>query len=154
MHEPLTRADDEHRKAKAMPRLTKTAKTAQIAAAYEARLRAALHWADDAPTPDVAPPSGGWKELPTDYVSTDYVSTWNVLTTGYVFNAHAQRVDVACSSSIGHTIGRTDDTVSQGSLRMYSTRRLALQALRAALQRECAERLMRVELMIEAEGSE
>ena len=130
-----------------MSRLTKTAQQAQIAAAYEARLRAALRWVNDAPAPDVAPPEWGGALTP------GFVSTWNVLTTGYVFNVRTSRVDVACSSSTSHSIGRTDGTESQRPFWLYSTRLLALRALRTSVQRLCAAQLAAVDLLIEKEGS-
>lgn len=101
--------------------------------AQEPRIRAALRWTEPAPGPDVAPPS------------------WDGLSTGYLFNAHTNRVDVACSSSVSHAFGRTDQTTTQGARRLYSTRLLALQALRNAVERACAERLTAIDRQIEQE---
>lgn len=98
----------------------------------EARTRAALHWTEPAPPPDVMPPTGVF-----------------ALSTGYTFNVHAQRVDVACSSSISHSVGRTDRTTTQEPKRLYSTRLLALQALRNAMEWRFAEQLAKIDKQIE-----
>jgi hypothetical protein len=104
---------------------------------HAARVHAALHWTETVPPPDVAPPERLSRGL----------------TTGYVFNAHTRHVSVACSSSVGHAIGRTNDTTSHGSIEMYSTRRLALIALRCAMERQFAEALESVDRRIEREPS-
>ena len=115
-----------------MPRKPTKAEIAAQAAAAEverqARIRAALHWTDDADiAPDVPPPSG------------------QGLTTGYMFNAYSRRVDVACSSSVFHAIGRTDRTTTQRPIWLYSTRARALHALRVALERQFAEELAKID---------
>jgi len=99
-----------------MPKLTKAERDRQEQEAREARIRAALHWTDRAAGPDVLPPSCS--------------DSSGQMSTGYTFNAYTNRVDVACSSSIGHAIGRTDKTDSQRPLSLYSTRLLALKAQR------------------------
>lgn len=80
----------------------------------------------------------------------DVVSTGSDLVTGWTYNTHTQRVDVACSDGAFHAIGRTDKTTTQQSLAMYSTKALALRALRAALEREFAMRLEHIDRQIEA----
>lgn len=60
-------------------------------------------------------------------------------------------VDVACSSSISHARGRTDKTTSQQPLRLYSTRLLALKALRHEMELYFAEKLASVDIQIAAE---
>lgn len=116
-------------------------KAAAAQAADEQRVsreQAALRWTDDSDVaPDVPPPSD-----------------WDALTTGYVFNAHARRVDVACSSSISHAIGRVDRVTSQRPIALYSTRSRALRALRVALEHEFAAALTRVDAWIIDEESD
>lgn len=101
---------------------------AGIEAGHADQIRAALHWSDDS---DVRP------DVP--------VPDRNELTTGWTFNAYARRVDVACSSSAFHAVGRTDKTTTQQPLALYSTRERALRALRVALEREFAEALAKVD---------
>lgn len=119
-----------------MPKPSKAERERREQAAREARIRAALHWTEMAPGPDVAPPSGGG------------------LSTGYLFNAYASRVNAACSSSVSHAFGQTDRTTTQGARWLYSTRLLALHALRSAVERECAERLAEIDRQIEEEQQE
>lgn len=101
----------------------------------EAALWAALHWTDPAPGPDVAPPE-----------------SFAALSTGFLFNAYSDRVDVACSSGISHAVGSPDRVQSQGSRRLYSSRLLALRALRNAIERQCAERLYAIDRLIAKES--
>ncbi len=79
----------------------------------------------------------------------------NRLTVGYDFagalGTAGGRVEVACSSSVHHALGRTDKTTSQGSRALYSTRLLALRALRHEVEQECAKRLAGIDKQIEQE---
>jgi hypothetical protein len=102
---------------------------------YEDRIRDALRWSGDAPTPDVP--------APTD----------RSITIGWMFNVYAQRVDVACSGAVSHALVRTDRTTTQGSRALFSTRNLALRALRAALERKFAEDLARIDVLLDHEAS-
>lgn len=88
---------------------------------------------------DVPPPSIGVK--------------FGELTTGFavVGTGEYARVDVACSSSVNHAIGRTDKTSSQNAKPLYSTRLLALRACRNKVEEYAASRLAAIDLMIEAE---
>lgn len=61
------------------------------------------------------------------------------------------RVEVACSSSVHHAIGRTDRTTSQNAIRLYSTKLLALRGLRNQVEKRCAEELSRIDQQIEEE---
>ena len=63
------------------------------------------------------------------------------------------RVEPACSSSFYHGKGQQDKTNSQGARSLYSTKILALKALRRAVEKDCAERLRKVDRMIEEESS-
>lgn len=99
------------------------------AAKEAAQIRTALRWTDDTDiAPDVLPPTSR-----------------DELTTGWTFNAHSRRVDVACSSVISHAIGRTDKTTAQQPIRLFSTRVRALRALRVALEREFAAELAKID---------
>lgn len=93
----------------------------------------ALNWTEPV-APDVPPPSWG-----------------EPLTTGYVLNTYNACVNVACSSSVSHSIGKTDRVTSQNSRSLYSTKLLALRALRHAVEKECAEKLASIDLQIQAE---
>jgi len=88
--------------------------------------------------PDVIPPDNTSNRLSTGFITVGSMSD-------------SARVDTACSSSIGHGIGRTDKTTSQGSRRLYSSRILALRALRREVENDCANRLRRIDRMIEGE---
>jgi hypothetical protein len=85
---------------------------------------------------DVMPPSGFEK-----------------LSTGWLFNAHSKRVDVACSSSTGHAWGQNDRTTTQQPRRLYSTKLLALKALRYELEQKFAAELAEVDKRIQEEES-
>ncbi len=63
------------------------------------------------------------------------------------------RVVVACSSSGSHSIGRDDKTTSQRSRSLFSTKTLALHALRHEVEMDCCRRLRRIDLMIEHEAA-
>lgn len=111
-------------------RKTKAQLKAEQDATDRARISAALHWSDDA---DIAP-----DVLPPELLS-------NALSTGYTFNAYSRRVEVACSSSIHHAVGRIDKTTAQRPLALYSTRERALRAMRAALELEFATALAKID---------
>lgn len=106
--------------------------------ALEAALTvAALRTTTDV-SPDVPPPTGGGLSKGFAVVGerSDYM-----------------RVEPACSSSVHHGVGHQDKTTSQNARHLYSTKMLALKALRRAIERDCAERLRRVDRMIEVESS-
>lgn len=115
-----------------MPKLSKKKEAELLQQQRESRIRAALHWTEPAAGPDVG--------IPDDY---------KTLVTGYTFNAYAMQVYEACTTEFFHAVGRTDRVEAQGPLRLYSTRLLALRALRNAVERECAERLAKIDQMIE-----
>jgi hypothetical protein len=78
------------------------------------------------------------------------------LTKGFLFCAEAtdgQRVAPACSSSTGHNFGSDKGTSSQRPMRLYSTRLLALRALRNAAESRCARYLREIDRWIEDEVS-
>ena len=101
----------------------------------EALTAAALRTTSDV-YPDVPPPSSGG------------------LSKGYAVVASTSdsaRVELACSSSVNHATGRQDKTTTQGPRHLYSTKELALKALRREVERHCAQRLRRIDIMIEEE---
>ena len=85
--------------------------------------------------PDVPPPSG----------------MSDGLTEGFLYNAYerAWRVVPACSSSVGHSFGCDDRTDSQNPSALFSTRLLALQALRNDAEKQCARWLAEIDQAIE-----
>lgn len=113
-------------------------------AALEAALEAALTAAALRTTADVEPDL----PLPAPWVSG------RALRKGFLPIAETSdypRVDVACSDGLYHSSHRDDKVTSQGGRALYSTRLLALRALRRLVEKYCAERLRRVDRMIEEE---
>lgn len=89
--------------------------------------------------PDVQPPAGSGMSV------------------GWLYSGEAgdyPGVDVACSSSVFHGRGCTDRTTTQGRRALYSTKLLALKALRHEVELDCARRLRRIDIMIEEEKGE
>jgi len=77
-------------------------------------------------------------------------------TTGYLFNAYNCRVMFARSSTIGHASSDEDmptKTSRQGCRALYSTRLLALQALRHELEKEYANTLAAIDMQIQKESA-
>ena len=105
---------------------------------HNERVASALRRTEQAPGPDVMPPENV------------YSSTVG-LSIGYYPNGYAGRVDVACTSVAGHSIGRIDRVDLQGSLALYSTRLHALRALRNAMEQRFAEALATVDKQIKEE---
>lgn len=105
------------------------------------RIRSALMWTLPI-APDVPPPGHG-----------DYTSGSMSLTKGFLHNAYSSRVEPACSSSISHNFGSNERTNQQRAVWLYSTRVLALRAMRYEVERQSAVRLMEIDRLIElAEG--
>jgi hypothetical protein len=75
---------------------------------------------------------------------------------GWDYNAHAQRVWQGWSSQFNHGEGTAPEAGkyhggSQGSQRMFSTKALALAAMRHELEKKAADDLMKVDRKIAAE---
>ena len=87
----------------------------------------ALRWTDPV-APDVPPPSS----------SQD-------LSKGFLPNSYSMRVEPACSSAVSHAFGRDDSTTSQGSRHLFSTRLLALRAMRHDVEKEAAAKLAAID---------
>lgn len=113
-------------------------------AAFEAAVRnamklGALRWTSPV-TPDVPIPGGFGGEK----------------VTGWSFNAHSQRVYPSYSTAVSHGEGSGTDrhrVGTQGAIRQYSTRALALKAMRHEIERACAENLVRVDLQLKEEDA-
>lgn len=110
---------------------------AQIAAEAALRIRqhAALRWSENPPAPDVPVPSYGDPEVH-----------------GFVYNLHAMRVSYA---RVGVYMAVDDDdnrlhnnpSWQQTRVPIFSTRALAVAALRHAVERNCAAQLERIDRM-------
>lgn len=101
------------------------------------RIAKALRWTERVP-PDVPVPQGHGE-----------------LSKGYLPNSHYDngrgRVSPACSTSVGHSEGRDDKTTSQGARQLYSTRLLAIRAMRHEMELRFARMLADVDERIEKE---
>ena len=86
--------------------------------------------------PDVDPPPFGSTER---------------LRKGWLFNAPSERVEPACTSSIYHSFGTDTETRTQGARRLYSTKLLALMAMRNEIEIEICKKLARIDKAIEDE---
>jgi hypothetical protein len=73
------------------------------------------------------------------------------LTKGFLFNAYCIEVRTACSSATGHSHGRNDRTSSQRARSLYSTRLLALKAMRFEVEKRIMTELRKVDRQIEIE---
>ena len=75
------------------------------------------------------------------------------LAKGWLFNGYGvwPRAEKACSSSVYHSFGSDDKTSTQGARQLYSTKLLALKAMRHEIEIQCAKKLLSVDLQIAAE---
>ncbi len=76
----------------------------------------------------------------------------NGIVNAWSFNAYDLSVRPSCSSAVHHSIGNHGKTTSQNPIRQYSSRLLAAQAMRNALELEYATRLAKVDEIIEEES--
>lgn len=73
---------------------------------------------------------------------------------GFTFNIYSAEVMFALSSSANHATSRDGfpkKTSSQRPMNLFSTKLLALKALRHAVEKECAEKLASIDMQIQAE---
>jgi hypothetical protein len=73
---------------------------------------------------------------------------------GFIFNTYSAAVMYALSSSVGHATsheGFPKKTSSQRGMSLFSTRLLALRAMRHEVEKECAEKLAGIDMQIQAE---
>lgn len=87
----------------------------------------------------------------TEEVRPDVNLPVNGLAKGFLFNDYTREVVPACTSWSNHAFGRDDRTDSQRGRRLYSTRLLALKALRYAVEQVVASQLAEIDRQIEAE---
>lgn len=115
--------------------MTKKERAEFDAAIERANMLGALRWS--APVKKDVPPPEQYK---------DFSSGWDC-------NAHAVKVYEVWSSSVVHGYGAQPDgrSASQNSIWCYSTRLLALMALRHQVELESAKKLAAIDKMIEAE---
>lgn len=71
---------------------------------------------------------------------------------GWLFNAHSRRVEPACTSSIYHSFGTDTEPRSQNPMPLYSTKKLALMAMRNEVEIKFAKDLAEIDKAIEDEG--
>lgn len=116
--------------------MNKKERVAFDAMAQQLREARSLRFSEKSPGPDVEIPQGG-------AVLSRGWDAWANITV----NARAER---ACSSYVHHGIG-WERTTAQNPKRLYSTRLLALRAVRNELERDCAFELARIDKWIEDE---
>ena len=73
------------------------------------------------------------------------------MTHGFLPLMYAEYVSEACSTSIGHGIGKEGKTSRQRGVELYSTRKLALYALRKSFEELYAWKLHIIDCLIEEE---
>ena len=83
--------------------------------------------------PDVLPPEAGKSGLHK----------------GFLWNEPSRRVVLACTTSFSHSFGHDDKTDQQNACPLYSTRLLALRALRRAMEDQMAIALAKIDEEIE-----
>lgn len=69
---------------------------------------------------------------------------------GWQYNEYGKRVEKSCSSPVSHSYGSWDKTTSQSPMRLYSTEKLAYQALLCRMAQRYASELREVEKQMEA----
>jgi hypothetical protein len=84
--------------------------------------------------PDIKPPQEDYKKI----------------VNGYSFNSYSKRVEKACTSKHYHSIGQWDETRCRDSVCLYSTEKLAYQAMLHELSSRFAFELREVEKRMEA----
>ena len=70
---------------------------------------------------------------------------------GYNQNSYSMRVEKSCSNGFCHSIGKWNKTDNRNPIAQYSSRLLALKAMRNELENMYANKLRQVDLMIEEE---
>ena len=99
----------------------------------EVCLNRALRWSASEPSPDLPVPD-----------STGFHTGWQ-------FNLYTGVAFPAWSESSAHGTGHTRQHASQRGIELFSTKRLALQALRSAVERRAAEQLAGIDALISQE---
>ena len=92
----------------------------------------------------------------TEMVSPDVPRPGQGFTSGYAFNPYGLAVDRAWSTPVSHGIGYSTPDAQrargvsgrQNGIALYSSRLLALRAMRHVVEQECAEKLAKIDAMI------
>ena len=71
------------------------------------------------------------------------------LTKGWLYNLHTGSVDKVCSSCISHSYGRDDKTTTQQPKNLYSTKELAMKAMRYEKVQKFIKELVALDKRIE-----
>lgn len=116
--------------------MTKKERAAFDAAIHKANLLCALRWTEPV-QPDV--PIPGFDDG---------------MSKGFLFNTPSRRVVPAYSTRSYHSFGRNDRTDTQNPCALYSTRLLALKAMRHEAENKFAAELLSIDKMIEAEKAD
>jgi hypothetical protein len=83
----------------------------------------------------------------------DPPDSFNKIVNGWTYNEYAKEVRKACTTSISHNNGGWDKTSSQGSMKLYSTKKRAYAALLNKMVDMYARELRSVEEKMEYECS-
>lgn len=70
---------------------------------------------------------------------------------GWLFNTYSRTVERGCTCSLYHSFGTDEEARSQNPMPLYSTKRLALMALRNRVEIELARELAQIDEAIEDE---
>lgn len=70
---------------------------------------------------------------------------------GYSFNSYSEKVEKSCSSRLAHSLYAWNKTNSRESIEQYSSRLLALKAMRYEMEQIFAKKLYAVDVLIEKE---
>jgi len=90
------------------------------------------------------------EEILPDLEKPDY--NQEKLTLGWSYNSYVMRAYKTCSSCIYHGEG-WEKTNTQNSIKQYSSKILALKAMRFEVEMRIAKELREIDLMIESESS-
>lgn len=113
--------------------MTKKEKAEFDAAIYRAELLGALRWTSEVKK-DIAPPG--------PLISNDYVTGWD-------YNSNSMIAGKAWTSSYSHGNGEIcGKHGSQYAKRLFSTKKLALMAMRNEIEKEAAKKLLLIDKMI------
>ena len=128
--------------------MTKKEQAAMKEAIDRAELLAALSWTDPV-NKDLPPPSHSWKPS----------SEGKTYTEGWDFNEYNKTVSQAWSETVVHgygpyPVGNKHRRASQNARTLFSTKLLALKALRHAVEMKAAADLMAIDRQIAAAQTE
>ncbi len=91
------------------------------------------------------------KDIP---VPVPILCSGSQLIKGFTYNEHSVQVNESCSTSVGHSVHSNKKTSSQNGISMFSTKILALKALRNSLEVKAANVLYKIDKLIEEELSD